>query len=30
MITSERKSKVGRIWGTMWPGSVSNPLSVTG
>jgi len=28
MITGELKSKVDRIWDTMWPGGVSNPLSV--
>ena len=28
MITGELKSKVDRIWDTMWSGGVSNPLSV--
>jgi len=28
MITGELKSKVDRIWGTMWSGGISNPLSV--
>jgi hypothetical protein len=28
MITGELKSKVDRIWDTMWSGSISNPLSV--
>ena len=28
MITGERRSKVDRIWDTMWSGGVSNPLSV--
>ena len=28
MITGELKSKVDRIWDTMWPGGISNPLSV--
>jgi len=28
MITAELKSKVDRIWDTMWSGGVSNPLSV--
>ena len=28
MITGEIKSKVDRIWDTMWSGGVSNPLSV--
>ena len=26
MITGELKSKVDRIWDTMWSGGVSNPL----
>lgn len=28
MITGEIKSKIDRIWDTMWSGGVSNPLSV--
>lgn len=28
MITGELKSKVNRIWDTMWSGGISNPLSV--
>jgi type I restriction enzyme M protein len=28
MITGELKSKVDRIWDTMWCGGISNPLSV--
>lgn len=28
MITGEMKSKVDRIWNTMWSGGISNPLSV--
>ncbi len=28
MITGELKSKVDRIWNTMWSGRISNPLSV--
>ena len=28
MITGEMKSKVDRIWDTMWSGGISNPLSV--
>ena len=28
MITGEIKSKVDRIWDTMWSGGISNPLSV--
>ncbi|MCP5346203.1 MAG: type I restriction-modification system subunit M N-terminal domain-containing protein [Pseudomonadales bacterium] len=28
MITDEIKSKVDRIWDTMWSGGISNPLSV--
>ncbi|MEE8524624.1 MAG: helix-turn-helix domain-containing protein, partial [Thermoanaerobaculia bacterium] len=28
MTTSEFKSKVDRIWDTMWSGGISNPLSV--
>ena len=28
MITGELKSKVDRIWDTMWSGGISNPLSV--
>ena len=28
MITGELKSKVDKIWDTMWSGGVSNPLSV--
>ena len=28
MITGELKSKVDRIWNTMWSGGISNPLSV--
>lgn len=28
MITGELKSKVDRIWDTMWAGGISNPLSV--
>ncbi len=28
MITGEQKSKVDRIWDTMWAGGISNPLSV--
>ena len=28
MITGELKSKVDRIWETMWSGGISNPLSV--
>lgn len=28
MITGELKSKVDRIWHTMWSGGISNPLSV--
>ena len=28
MITGELKSKVDKIWDTMWSGGVSNPISV--
>ena len=28
MITGELKSKVDRIWDSMWSGGISNPLSV--
>ncbi len=28
MITGELKSKVDRIWDTMWSDGISNPLSV--
>ena len=28
MITGELRSKVDRIWGTMWVGGIANPLSV--
>jgi hypothetical protein len=28
VITGELKSKVDRIWDTMWSGGISNPLSV--
>lgn len=28
MITGEIRSKVDRIWDTMWLGGISNPLSV--
>jgi len=28
MITGELKSKIDRIWDTMWSGGISNPLSV--
>ena len=28
MITGEIKSKIDRIWDTMWSGGISNPLSV--
>lgn len=28
MITGELKSKVDRIWDTMWSGGISNPRSV--
>lgn len=28
MITGEIKSKVDRIWDTMWSGVISNPLSI--
>ncbi len=28
MITGELKSKVDRIWDTMWSGGIANPLSV--
>ena len=28
MITGELKSKVDRIWDTMWAGGIANPLSV--
>ena len=28
MITGELKSKVDRVWDTMWSGGISNPLSV--
>ena len=28
MVTGELKSKVDRIWDTMWSGGISNPLSV--
>ena len=28
MITGELKSKIDKIWDTMWSGGVSNPLSV--
>jgi len=28
MITGELKSKVDKIWNTMWSGGISNPLSV--
>ncbi len=30
MITDELESKIDRIQDTMWPGSISNPLSVIG
>ncbi len=29
MITGELKSKIDRIWDTMWSGGISNPLSLT-
>jgi type I restriction enzyme M protein len=28
MITGDIKSRTDRIWGTMWSGCISNPLSV--
>ncbi|MCB1134132.1 MAG: type I restriction-modification system subunit M N-terminal domain-containing protein, partial [Verrucomicrobiae bacterium] len=28
MITGDLKSKIDRIWDTMWSGGISNPLSV--
>ena len=28
MITGELKSKIDKIWDTMWSGGVCNPLSV--
>ncbi|TVS10304.1 MAG: SAM-dependent DNA methyltransferase, partial [Gammaproteobacteria bacterium] len=28
MITGDLKSRVDRIWNTMWSGGISNPLSV--
>ena len=28
MITGELKSKVDKIWDTMWSGGISNPLAV--
>ena len=28
MITGELRSKIDRIWDTMWSGGISNPLSV--
>lgn len=28
MITGELKSKINRVWDTMWSGGISNPLSV--
>ena len=28
MITGEIKSRIDRIWDTMWSGGISNPLSV--
>ena len=28
MITGELKSKIDRIWDTIWSGGISNPLSV--
>ncbi len=28
MITGDLKSRVDRIWDTMWSGGISNPLSV--
>ena len=28
MITGELKSKIDRIWDTVWSGGISNPLSV--
>lgn len=28
MITGEIKSKVDRIWDTLWSGGISNPLTV--
>ncbi len=28
MITGELKSRIDRIWDTMWSGGISNPLSV--
>jgi hypothetical protein len=28
LITGELKSKIDRIWDTMWSGGISNPLSV--
>lgn len=28
MITGEQKSKIDRIWDTMWAGGIANPLSV--
>jgi type I restriction enzyme M protein len=27
MITGEMKSKVDRIWDTMWSGGISNPMN---
>ena len=29
MITGELRSKVDRIWDTMWSGGISNPYSCT-
>lgn len=28
MITGEIKSKVDRIWDTLWAGGISNPLTI--
>ncbi|HQF91701.1 MAG TPA: type I restriction-modification system subunit M N-terminal domain-containing protein, partial [Synergistaceae bacterium] len=28
MITGEIRSRIDRIWDTMWSGGISNPLSV--
>ncbi|MCF7978430.1 MAG: type I restriction-modification system subunit M N-terminal domain-containing protein, partial [Chromatiaceae bacterium] len=28
MITGELKSRIDRIWDSMWSGGISNPLSV--
>lgn len=28
MITGEIKSKVDRIWDTLWSGGISNPLTI--